>query len=636
MDFFARQERARAQTRELVVLFALSVTVVVVVLTAVLVAILATWAKQGALLEHPAQWLVANAPLVLGCALAVLAIVAAGSGLKSMQLAAGGSTVARLMGADRVDPNTRDPLRKRLVNVVEEMAIASGVPVPAVYVMEGERGLNAFAAGFSPADSCVTVTQGALETFDREELQGVIGHEFSHILNGDMRLNMRLLAMVAGLFALTTVGRLLMRGGSRSRKGGGLVVMGLAMFVLGGIGMLLGRMIQAAISRQREYLADASAVQFTRDPRGLRDALVKIGAREGGGRVATDEAHEVAHMLFASGFSETFATHPPIGDRIRALDPAFGPDEFERVAKELEASRPAPKPAEHTPAAAKLAGLASATVAATIAADGVARNVGRPRLPHVRYAGLLRAALPEPLAADTADPAGARALLAALLWTGGAGGDTAGTIAAAFGADTATAAAAKREAVAALPGNQRLPLLLQLVPALGRLPQADREALVAAIDRVVRADGTITLSEYALARLARVHLAAQVAPPPLAGTATLRQLETELQVVCAVLAHAGTTDEAAARDACERGLTRALPGRPTPFAPPRDWVPALDEALDRLDTLRPAEKERLVDAIGLVVAADGTLALAEAELLRAICGSLHCPLPPLIEAPEAA
>ncbi|HEY6195879.1 MAG TPA: M48 family metallopeptidase, partial [Candidatus Eisenbacteria bacterium] len=336
MDFFARQDRARAQTAQLLGLFIFSVGLVVAVITLVLVVVIGSNYRDPDLLVGSSAWWIAQAPLSAACAAGVLFVVLAGTAYKLLMLQGGGAVVARSMGGDLVDANTTDPLQRRLLNVVEEMAMASGVPVPAVYVLGSESAINAFAAGHTPADSVVAVTRGALEKLDRAELQGVIGHEFSHILNGDMRLNMRLLGFVAGLFAVATVGRVLMRAG-RGRKGGPIVVAGLAMFALGWIGVLLGRMIQAAISRQREFLADASSVQFTRDPTGLKEALVKIGDPASGSRLAAHDTGDVAHMLFASGLNEIFDTHPPLEERIRALDPSFTPEviarERERLAK---------------------------------------------------------------------------------------------------------------------------------------------------------------------------------------------------------------------------------------------------------------------------------------------------------------
>ncbi len=245
------------------------------------------------------------------------------------------------MGGTLVPADVQDPLRRRLRNVVEEMAIASGVPVPEIYVLEEESGINAFAAGFTPSDAAVAVTRGTLELLDRDELQGVIAHEFSHILNGDMRLNIRLMGVLFGIMVLGLIGRLIVRGGhhtsiisSRRDRGAPVaLVIGLGLMVVGGIGVFFARVIKAGISRQREYLADASAVQFTRQSSGIANALKKIGGYSEGSLIKSADPEEVSHMLFGTGarFCSLFATHPPLVARIQALDPSFRDTDFPRV-----------------------------------------------------------------------------------------------------------------------------------------------------------------------------------------------------------------------------------------------------------------------------------------------------------------
>jgi Zn-dependent protease with chaperone function len=628
MDFFARQDRARAETRKLIGLFVLAVAAVVMTLTVVLTMVLFVGADQAGMSNTP-EWLATRPQYPLAIAVVVLAIIFAGSGVKSMQLRGGGAVVARSMGGDLVEAGTRDPLKRRLLNVVEEMAIAAGVPVPAVYVLDGESGVNAFAAGHSPSDAVVAVSRGALERFDRDELQGVIGHEFSHILNGDMRLNMRLIGFVAGLFAIAHVGRVFSRGSSRSRKGNGLAIAGLAMLVLGLVGVFLGRLIQAAISRQREFLADASAVQFTRDPQGLRDALVKVGAGAGDSRLEIAETDEVAHMLFASGLDGMFATHPPLTERIRALDPSFQPEEFGRVAKSLPVLQ-----AEARAHAVTETGLVAALAEGpgAVAAGPVAPRVGNPRPEHVADSARRLAALPDSLLAGNEDPAAATTTLWALLLADSeaARGKGRAVIAAAMGEAVAAAAELRHGEIAALAPELRLPILLRLLPVLGRIPETDRDRILATLDSVIRADDSISVYEFALARLARMHLREQREPAAPAGSATLLQLEVALQQVLSVLARAGHGREDTARDAYERGLTLTLPGRRLPFLASGEWAAPLDQALDLLDRLRPADKARLVNSLGMVATHDHRLEVAEAELLRAICGSLHCPLPPFL------
>ena len=281
MNFYARQTEARQQTRRLVVLFVLALLAVTAAMNFVVLTVLASLEGNGILLPR-AQWLATHPGTIVGTSLLVLALIGLSSLYKSAALREGGGVVARTLGGTRVDRNLDDPLRRRLFNVVEEMAIASGVPLPEIYVLEHEAGINAFAAGHSAANAAVAVTRGALEKLNRAELQGVIAHEFSHVLNGDMRLNTQLIGIVFGLLVVSLIGRTVLRLSPRSsRKGGAalIVLAAAAVMVLGYVGVFFGRMIQAAVSRQRERLADASAVQFTREPQARRLPIPQVGSR---------------------------------------------------------------------------------------------------------------------------------------------------------------------------------------------------------------------------------------------------------------------------------------------------------------------------------------------------------------------
>jgi hypothetical protein len=369
-------------------------------------------------------------------------------------------------------------------------------------------------------------------------------------------------------------------------------------------------------------------------------------------------------MLFATGFAGLFATHPPLEQRIRAIDPTFQPEEMERVRRELRASGPvtvagapaalpsfsgpvpsaggkphgggavesrAPRPSQWAVDAHPVAPANGGRVRVDPAS--VVASVANPRPRHVRHARLLQATAPPELDEEAGDLERAAILLWALLL----GEDSAGrarerdVLASAYGSAAAAAAEEKRAAVAALAPEQRLPLMLRILPVLSRQPAAGHARLLDTVERMVRADGAITVSEYALARLARVHLAEQAAPPSAGGREKLLGREADLQVLLSVLARHGHANDADARDAFERGMTRALPGRRPPFLTPDPWVPALDAALDRLDRLEPEGKARLVESLAVVISHDGALSVAEAEMLRAICGSLHCPLPPFVE-----
>src|SRR5271166_182487 len=319
-DFFQQQASARRRTFRLVVYFVLAI----LVLVALVYGLLLVLGLYGA--GEPVSWW--QPELLLFVAAGVGIVVGGASAFKVAQLASGGQAVALMMGGAEVPGTTTDARQRRLLNVVEEMAIAAGVPVPPVYVLD-EQGINAFAAGYAPGDAVVAVSQGCLEYLTRDELQGVVAHEFSHVLNGDMRLNIRLIGLIFGIMVLSIIGQILMlTGGRRSSSSqrndsrGGQMMLGVGLFALGLVGAFFGRLIMAAVSRQREFLADASAVQFTRNPGGIGGALKKIGGLKQGSRIDNPRAAEAGHMFFASafagrGFFGLLATHPPLAARIR-------------------------------------------------------------------------------------------------------------------------------------------------------------------------------------------------------------------------------------------------------------------------------------------------------------------------------
>ena len=327
MNFFDAQDRAKRATRWLVGVYLLSTLAIVAGVTMIVGGV---FYQEGMQMD----------PALLGIAAAMTALLIFGASLfKTAMLSGGGARVAQDLGGTPVSADVQDPLRRRLRNVVEEMAIASGVPVPEIYVLEAESGINAFAAGFTPGDAAVAVTRGALDILSREELQGVIAHEFSHILNGDMRLNIRMMGVLFGIMVIGLIGRMVLRGsyhgglvsGRRNKNAPAVMMIGLGLTILGWIGVFFARLIKAAVSRQREFLADASAVQFTRQPDGIANALKKIGGYSRHSYIEAKDPEEVSHMLFAGGLpriASLFATHPPLRERIEALDPSFRESEF--------------------------------------------------------------------------------------------------------------------------------------------------------------------------------------------------------------------------------------------------------------------------------------------------------------------
>src|SRR5205823_2467477 len=327
VDFFDRQDKARRNTTLLVFYFVLAVLSLLLAVNVVVSLLFIGFTNYGLVIrnlnpvssanELSLPW--SHGELLFLVTIGTLSVILIGSVFKTLQLARGGSAVAELLGGRLIDSNTTDADERKLLNVVDEMSIASGVPVPQVYLMDGEAGINAFAAGHSTSDAAISVTRGCMKLLSRDELQGVIAHEFSHILNGDMRLNLRLMGLVFGILCLTVIGRILIRA---QRSKFLLPIIGVSLIVIGWAGVFFGRLIQAAVSRQREALADAAAVQFTRNPAGLAGALKKILIH--GSRIDSPHAEEASHLFFANGLDTSiFATHPLLTDRIRALRPTF-------------------------------------------------------------------------------------------------------------------------------------------------------------------------------------------------------------------------------------------------------------------------------------------------------------------------
>lgn len=636
MNFFERQEASRRLSRWLVVLFAAAVLAVVVAVNAVVCFVMARGEENTTgYAPTMGEWMSANPGTMLITTLVVVGIIGLASLYKTMVLGGGGGVVARSMGGVRVSPDTSDPQQRRLLNVVEEMAIASGVPMPEVYLLEHETGINAFAAGHNPANAAIGVTRGTIETLNRAELQGVIAHEFSHILNGDMRLNIRLMGLLFGLLVIALIGRTVLRltsGGRDSKKAFPVVLVALAVLIIGYVGLFFGRLIQAAVSRNRESLADASAVQFTRDPTGLRGALVKIGALSGGSKIGNPEVEEVAHMLFAPGMSRFFSTHPALEDRLKAIDPRFDPKEFERARAEMvrAAEQAKAQAAPKQTSAERLESLIDIPGATAPAA--VAGLVANPGTVHMQLARDIRKSLPEAIVAAGAHPNSARALLLALaLDTNPEARERQGQfIAAQTDAQTTEGVAQLLDAVDLLEPEQRMPALLRAIPALRQLTRDERMRLMATLNGMLQREGRVSLQNYVLRKLAQVHLNDDLNPVARTRQLPLSAVQKDIQVLFSVLAQHGHTDAAASRRAYEAGVHHLLPRERPSFVNLAHWAQPLDLALSRLDQLVPIMKEQLVEALVKTVTHDQKLTLGEAELLRAVCATVHCPLPPLV------
>jgi len=631
MNFFERQASARRASTRLTVLFALAVLGIVLAVDS------AAWLVFGGAEEGSGM-------LLAFTTLLTLAIVGLGSLYRIATLRGGGEPVALQLGGVPVLEATTDFSLRRLRNVVEEIAIASGVPVPKVYVLEHESAINAFAAGYAPADAVVAVTRGALDRLNRDELQGVIAHEFSHILNGDMRLNIRLIGVLFGILMLGLVGRkVLQHGHGRGRGAGAVLAAALIAMLVGYIGLFFGRLIKAGVSRSRESLADASAVQFTRQTAGLAGALKKIGGLHAGSRLnERGDAEEVSHMLFGDGLglSGWFATHPPLLERIRALEPGFRPEQLQALSRQWAAAPPDGLAEDVQLGLVQghhgSARLPSADAELAVTPPMVAAQVAQPAADDYRRADAIAATIPDSLRMLATGRDSVMPLLLGLLL------DRDGRVTALQRAEIgARLGEGIAESAFRLHGGDladlhpllRLPLAALAFPALRLRPRPELDAFLDPVHAVVHADGAVSLFEYCLGRLLQVQVRESLDPARHArfGRRKPGSVRQEFATLLAVVAHAGHDDPAAAQRAYLAGLQRVLPRDHLPYAPPAQGVLALDAVWEPLDALDPLAKQVLVEAITDAVGHDGRVAVAEAELLRTICGVLHCPLPPMLE-----
>lgn len=630
MDFFQAQDTARRKSSLLVFLFIAAVVMITLVIYTTVVG-MTFWHHRNYGGPFHGWW---QLELFVGVAMGTMALVGLGSIFKTLSLRSGGGVVARSVGGVLINRQTSDQAERRLLNIVEEMAIASGVRIPEVYLIP-EDGINAFAAGFSPDDAAVAVTRGALEILNRDELQGVIAHEFSHILNGDMRLNIRLIGLLFGILLIALVGRTLMSSmryarfsGSRGKNSGGIgiaiIVAAIALLIIGYVGVFFGRLIQAAVSRQREFLADASAVQFTRNPGGIAGALKKIGGHATGSRIANTHAAETGHLVFANALEGTafnlFATHPPLTQRIRAIDPSFdgrypkivppAPDAPARSAARQRNTPPPLSPEQF--------------IAVIVAAEAADPQSGAAAIE----------ALPESLSNSARDPKCARGIILGL----------------AYDRKNAVVAETQKQIIATTLDRSELDACAPLFPAIGELSHSavftlidlclptirargdgDTAGFVQAIDDMIAADNQTTLFEFALRHVISRYLNAthENARGPASQIHSYKPLVDEISLVLSALASAGATSPAESQRAFKAGAEKlglirdqlALTVTHTLALAP------LKDALNRLDCAVPPIKKAVMIALATAAAVDGRIQPAELELLRAIAAALNCPAP---------
>ena len=665
MDFFEAQDRARRRTKWLVFLFVLAVGGTIAAgyaSTLLLINQSGRVERRGRSYTYSAQSSTPIAwwnPVVLGwVAGGTLVVVSLASLYKWAQMRGGGAAVAEMVGGRPVDPKTTDLRERQLLNVVEEMSIASGIPVPAVYVLDEEPGLNAFAAGLHTTDAAVTVTRGTLDKLTRDELQGVVGHEFSHILNGDMRLNVQISAIIFGILVIGLIGRGVLRGlmygrvrsGGDKDKGGGVALVaaiGLALFLIGYVGYFFGRLIQAAVSRQREFLADASAVQFTRNPDGITGALKKIGGYALGGQIVNNHAGEIGHFFFAqafrSGFTGLWSTHPPLDQRIRAIDPhwdgqLFEPPEVVDVRHESFATAGFNRGTRYTAneTARRFAAAQPdippplSQVRVPFQPARVVADIGALTDAHFRHAQLLLESIPARLREAARDANSAPVLVYGLLLNGDrtARDKQQALVVQHAGASAAEELAGMRSALSVVDDDARLPLLQLALPALRQMDATARDRFAGTLDELVHADGKVTPYEYAMQKMVLSQLRAVASATNRVQFDSFDAVRGEIAVVLSALAHFSPTDSATAFAAGAAQLP-VLANQITLLDAGASGLEQLDTALDKLAVSSLPIKKRLLVAAGHVIASDGSVTSSEGELYRALVATLDVPMPQL-------
>ncbi len=651
MDFFEQQAKAHRKTKWLVIYFVMAVAAMILAIyIAVLLIFSGVQTHHDIYYGNQPQFSAWNAQIFLGVSMVVLAIVGIGSAYKTSSLSAGGSAVSDLMGGRLVKTNSSDPDERKLLDVVEEMSIASGVPMPQVYVMDEEDGINAFAAGHKPSDATITVTRGCMKILNRDELQGVIGHEFSHILNGDMRLNLRLMGTIFGILCLAIVGRILLQTlrGGRGKNAAPIALVGVVLFVIGYIGVFFGRLIQAAVSRQREFLADASSVQFTRNPAAITGALKKIGGLGAtGSRLIHPHAEEISHMFFGNGVSEPFIglleTHPPLADRIRVFEPAFDGN-FPYVRYDGLEKAPPEIPRPRRAVAPNLFGtvmggviLGGGTEPPIIKPHAVLPGLGNPTPLHLKYAEQLRDSLPEDIRAAARVPLDATALIYAMILSGD--DQQRAQQLAELGRRAGDSVAEKTKSlfpdVSRAAAHAHLPMITLALGALGQLTAEQYDTFSTTLNWLITSDGKVQLFEFVLQKSVLRHLDSQFrgAVKPLIQYYSVKPLAPDCSVVLSALATAGSQNPVEVQNAFNAGVPylRAPADSELGLLPPDQCdVQQLDASLNRLAQAAPIIKKNLLDGCVHVIGADGVIQESEAELLRAVADTLDCPMPPFV------
>jgi len=624
MDFFESQNKARKKTTLLLFLFTLAV-LSLVALTNLLVFALINMQDTAGLATGRYHY---SVEIFLMIGAGVISLIILASLFKLYSLKGGGRAVAEMLGGELLVDAGGDLNRKKLLNVVEEMAIASGTPVPPVYLIR-ESAINAFAAGYSPSDAVIGVTEGAMNNLTRDELQGVIAHEFSHIFNGDMRLNIRLIGVLYGILMLALIGRILLQSGAhragRRNNSGSIVAIAVGLLAIGYLGQFFGNLIKAAVSRQREYLADASAVQFTRNPASIANALKRIGGYREGTVLKHPESEEISHAFFCEAVSFSFAglmaTHPPLAKRIRRIEPGWQGDYLEG---------PLPAPDDNLEPATGAMGFVAADV--SIDPEKTIDNIGNPDDGQVGYARKVIGALPPTLTEAARVPYSARSLVYLMILDQDKAVREQQIEHLRQAADLGVFEELEKllRAEPEFQPGMRLPLLEMALPTLHQLSYEQYRLFLSNLDVLIRADGRIGLSEWAVRKLVTKHLGEVFeGRHSKVKFNRLSQVKAPAATLLSLLAYADRHADITPQKAFELGAVeldidlQLVDKQSLGFT-------RLNDALDALAALHPLRKPKLLKACVRTVTADGVVSVLEQELLRMIADTLECPMPPVV------
>lgn len=657
MDFFESQDLARKNTRRLIFLFAMAVlAIIVAIFVLAVVAIgLATKAEGDQMLAIATDW-----RLIAGVAAAVLAVVGTGSATKMIALRSGGQTVASMLGGRRVVGNSKDLLDKKVSNVVEEMALASGTPVPPVYILDNEQGINAFAAGYTVDDAVIGINRGTAEKLSREELQGVVAHEFSHILNGDMRMSLRMVAILNGILLISLIGGYMLSAMSRTsyhtRRSGNdgkeqgakiiFLVIAAGLYAIGSIGLFFGRWIKATVSQQREYLADASAVQFTRMPDGIAGALKMIGGTAEMSLMQSGSAEEISHMFFgACRKSFMFSTHPPLIKRIQKIDKHFDGD-FKRYVSEREKRRKRRQEAQSKEGKKKkrvfdfLPGVDQFdqfdSMKFPINPIMLIAGIGIPTEDDVEFSELMVNEIAAPLLHAARETFTARCVVFASLL------DEREDI-----HEKQIAIIGQQEIKGTVESTLQMKILLQQLPktlrlavfeiiqgTLSAMSPSQYPVFRTTVDALIMADEKVSLFEFFLSHHLLVHLDRCFLPQPKRGNIfkSSSQLKAEICELLSVLVTAGHTSENESRAAFAAAIQKVFPDASDASSMfVKDWDPdRLSQSLQKAARALPMVKKEILTAAVVAISHDNIYTVDEVELFRAMSEALDCPVPPLV------